>query len=128
MLTQQAYAYDARNRAMQNTQTISQEARPDGDLALTTTFAYGDKVNLTQITNADGSTVQYNYDEWNRPTSVYKDAGTGYVGTGTAQGIQFDAMGNLQQLAYRDLLNTTATLTYDVRNRLDTFSVRAGAI
>lgn len=75
---------------------------------------------------ADESIVQYNYNEWNRPTSVYRDAITGYVGTSTTPGIEFDAIGNIQQLAYQDVLQTTMTLTYDVRNRLDTLSAFQG--
>jgi RHS repeat-associated protein len=104
------YSYDARNRLVQKTRTWSASVHAPA-LTETLSYAYDANGNLTNIAsaNANGASVAYEFDSLNRLVTV-NDPKVGRSVYG------YDAVGNLQQCIYANLV--TSIYEYDSLNRL----------
>lgn len=106
------YTYDNRNR-------LTSKATPQGTL----TYTYNAVGNVLTVrsSNANGTSVDYGYDELNRLKTVTDNR------LGTTQNVttyDYDNVGNLQSIVLPN--NVTSTYTYDALNRLTNLNVNNG--
>ncbi len=106
------YQYDAAGRVTREDKTVL-------GLLYTTSYAYDNVGNLTQMTYPGGRAVTYAYDALSRPLSVAAPVnGTAVT---LASGIAYDNVGNLLNLPLGNGLSQTRT--YDATNRVTTITV-----
>lgn len=102
------YSYDNRNR-------LASKQTPNGTLF----YTYNDAGNIETLrsSNANGVSVDYDYDELNRLESVKDNRLTGNQTTNYT----FDAVGNLESYSYPN--QVTTSYAYNNLNRLTTMTV-----
>jgi RHS repeat-associated protein len=105
------YIYDRRDR-------LVKKETPQG--ALTYTYDGAGNVKSVRSSNANGVTVNYNYDELNRLSTVSNNS----LSAGTTAYI-YDLNGNLESTTYPNAVRTT--YTYDNLNRLKNVNAAKGA-
>jgi RHS repeat-associated protein len=99
------YSYDALHRMTSVRQTLA--SAPGG--AATTAYTYDVMDNLSSVTDRNGNTTSYRYDDFHR----LERQGSPVTGTTT---YQYDPAGNL--IATTDARGAATTRTYDAANRL----------